>query len=152
MAAGLTVMEAELPRLKAGLAAHLAEDVSDAVARSSTRVDGALTAAGATRDLCDLLDRAGPYGAGNPEPVFAFPAHRLSASPVKGGHIRLRLRAGDGASVSGIAFRAEQTALGDALLAGRDRPVHLLGVLRRDRYGGRDDVVVTVRDAAFPTA
>ena len=41
---------------------------------------------------------AGPFGAGNPEPVVALPAHTLAyADEVGQAHVRVRLRSGDGA-------------------------------------------------------
>ena len=43
------------------------------------------------RELIDLLERAGPYGQGNPQPRFAFPAHRVKFAKVVGeAHIRLQ--------------------------------------------------------------
>ena len=42
-------------------------------------IDGALSARGRQcRSFMELMDRAGPYGAGHPEPRFVFPAHRVS--------------------------------------------------------------------------
>ncbi len=32
----------------------------------------------ATPALLEQVAKAGPFGAGNPEPVFAFPAHKLA--------------------------------------------------------------------------
>ena len=41
-------------------------------------IDAALSARGATVDLIEMLDKAGPFGAGHPEPVFVLPNHRLA--------------------------------------------------------------------------
>ncbi len=57
-------------------------------------IDGALSAGGANQTLMDLLDRAGPYGPGHPEPRFVFPAHRLRrVRLMKDVHIRCTLHA-----------------------------------------------------------
>jgi single-stranded-DNA-specific exonuclease len=51
------------------------------------------------------IDRAGPFGNGNPAPVFAFPAHRIQFADLVGnGHVRITL--GTGAEgLKAIAFR-----------------------------------------------
>ena len=61
-------------------------------------IDGALTAEGATPDLIATIARAGPFGAGNAEPVFALPSHTIAyAEEIGQAHVRVRLKAGDGA-------------------------------------------------------
>ena len=78
----------------------------------------ALTSSGATIRLLADVERAGPFGNGNPAPTFAFPAHRVDyVEAVTNGHVRLKLGSG-GDSFKGIAFRAAETPLGQALLAG----------------------------------
>jgi single-stranded-DNA-specific exonuclease len=80
---------------------------------SALAIDGAVSAGGVNVALCELLARAGPFGAGNPEPVLALPAHTLAyADPVGENHIRARFRSGDGKFVNAIAFRVAGTPLG----------------------------------------
>ena len=56
---------------------------------------------------------AGPYGAGNPEPLLAFPDVRVAFADVVGGeHVKVRLAGGDGARLDAIAFRAVGTPAG----------------------------------------
>src|SRR5262249_4927122 len=95
------------------------------------------------------LSRGGPYGSGNPEPVFAFPAHRLAlAAEVGNGHLRFCGVAGDGGRIDGIAFRAASEPLGRALHAARGNLVHLAGSLMVDGYGGKDRVQLRLIDLA----
>jgi single-stranded-DNA-specific exonuclease len=95
------------------------------------------------------LERAGPFGQGNPEPVFVFPAHRIvDIAPVGTGHIRFKAQAGDGSKIDGIAFRAAQQPLGAALEAARGQQVHLAGNLSLDRWGGRQRVQLRLIDMA----
>jgi single-stranded-DNA-specific exonuclease len=96
-----------------------------------------------------MIDRAGPFGAGNPEPVFAVPAHIVAfADPVGTAHVRVRLRAGDGKQIGAIAFRAIGRPLGDALLAARGRPLHVAGTLSLDRWNGQERIEMRLLDAA----
>jgi single-stranded-DNA-specific exonuclease len=110
-------------------------------------IDAALNARGATLDLIDLLDRAGPYGAGHPEPVLAFPGHRVAyAEAVGGGHVRVSLAAGDGATVKAMAFRAAGTPLGDVLLARDGRALHVAATLAADHWRGESRPALRILD------
>ncbi len=80
MAAGLTVERGKLGQLRQFFEERAETAIRDLVAVQTLKVDGALAAAGATLDLVDLLDQAGPYGSGHPQPLFAFPQHRLRDS------------------------------------------------------------------------
>lgn len=151
MAAGLTVEKSRLGDLRAFLEDRLDDAVGAAQDNDAMKLDGALTAGGATPELVRLLERAGPFGSGNPEPSFAFPAHQISFSKIVGaGHIQVSIQAGDSRRLQGIAFRAVDTPLGDLLLR-RDRaPIHVAGRLRIDHWGGREKVQLQISDAAEP--
>ena len=153
MAAGLTVERARLDELQAFMAARLAASSTRARDSAGLEIDGALTPASVNGDLIDLLERAGPYGAGNPVPRFAFPAHRVKYAKVMGeAHIRVTLEAGDGSKLDGIAFRAVGQPLGEALLGTGGMPLHVAGQLRRDTWGGREKIELLIDDAADPRA
>ncbi len=118
-------------------------------------IDAALTARGANPDFVTDTERAGPFGAGNPTPMFVFPAHRAKFAEIvgAGGHVRFTLTSEDGARLKAIAFRAATTALGEALLrAGNDVPIHIAGTLSLDHYQGRAEVQLRATDAALPQA
>ena len=101
--------------------------------------------------LPEVLNRAGPFGAANPEPVIALPAHQLVyADEVGQAHLRLRFKSGDGAIVNGIAFRSIGQKLGNALLANRGQQLHVAGALSLDRYQGAERVQLRVIDVALP--
>jgi single-stranded-DNA-specific exonuclease len=151
MAAGLTVERARLDKLRAFLAAALSQvgEAGETPSPWTLDVDGALSASGATLDLLGLIERAGPYGSGNPEPVFALPAHRVVHADAAGAdHVRCTLAAGDGTRLKAIAFRALGTPLGEALLSERAMPLHLAGRLCLDDWNGRRAVQLFIDDAA----
>ncbi len=152
MAAGLTVAREKLEELKAFLAAELCASTRQARDAAALEVDGALTPSAANQELISLLDRAGPYGQGNPQPQFVFPAHRVRYAKVVGdAHIRATIEAGDGSRLDAIAFRAAGQPLGDLLLeANGGMPLHICGTLRRDTWGGRNRIELTIQDAADP--
>ncbi len=149
MAAGLTVKREKLEELTAFFASELAHASARARERASLEIDGALTAGAASLEFLDLLESAGPFGQGNPEPRFAFPAHRVKFAKVAGSaHVRAVLEASDGARLEAIAFRALDQPLGKLLLEAGGMPVHVAGQLRRDTWGGRNRVHLTIEDAA----
>jgi len=151
MAAGVTLASERLGEWRAFLEERLGEAVARARADAGLTVDAALTANAATPELAHRLEAAGPYGSGNPEPVFALPRHRLAdVMPVgaSGDHLRLRAIAGDGQAIEAIAFRAGGKNLGQALIRLRGAPVHLAGTLAVNRYGGREKAQLRVVDVA----
>lgn len=149
MAAGVTIAPDKLAAFRAYLEEALAEPVEAARRDEPLLIDGAVTAAGANVALCADIARAGPFGAGHAEPVFAFPAHTIAyAEEVGQAHVRARLRAGDGTMMNAIAFRAAGKPLGQALLASRGRNVHTAGTLSIDRWNGEERVQFRLMDLA----
>ncbi len=151
MAAGLTVERAKLGELRAFLETSLRRAVSGSEEGEGLAVDAALSARAASLDLIELVDRAGPFGSGNAEPVFAFPAHQVAYVEANGnGHVRMTLRGGEGTTLKATAFRAAETDLGRALLAARGRAIHVAGSLSVDAWQGRRQPALRIVDAAEP--
>ncbi|MEM9030397.1 MAG: single-stranded-DNA-specific exonuclease RecJ [Pseudomonadota bacterium] len=153
MAAGLTVAHDKVADLETYLAERLANAARTARRDAVLELDGALVPRAATVDLMTLLERAGPYGQGNPQPRFAFPSHRIRYAKVVGdAHVRCSLEASDGSRIDAIAFRAAGQPIGDALLNTGGMPLHVAGSLRKDDWGGREKVDVFIDDVADPRA
>jgi single-stranded-DNA-specific exonuclease len=151
MAAGLTVARERLGSVESFFARELADAASAARARVGLEVDGALVPSGVTDALMDLIERAGPYGQGNAQPRFAFPSVRVKfAKQVGEAHLRCVLEATDGSRLEGVAFRAVGQPLGDLLQNTGGMPVHVAGSLKRDTWGGREKIELTIEDAADP--
>ena len=149
MAAGVTLRKDALGAFRAYLEDALASSVAAARRDDALLIDGALTAAAATSETVATIARAGPFGAGNPEPMIALPAHTLAyAEPVGQAHMRARLRAGDGSIVNAIAFRAAGQELGHALTQYRGQSVHAAGTLCVDRWNGVERVQLRLADFA----
>jgi len=149
MAAGVTLRKGALAQLRAFLETALSADVATARRASGLMIDGAVSAAGVNLDLVAMIERAGPFGSGNPEPVIALPAHTVTyAEEVGQAHMRVRFKSADGASVNAIAFRAAGQKLGTALLQNRGRQVHAAGSLAIDRWQGEERVQFRLMDIA----
>jgi single-stranded-DNA-specific exonuclease len=149
MAAGATLAEGGAAPFLDFVSARLKEAVDAGRARRALMVDAVATAAGASPELVATLARAGPFGAGSPEPVVVLGGHTLADAAIVGaGHVRARLRAPDGATLSAIAFRAAEEPLGQALLAARGGRLHVAGTLSVDRWGGNERAQLRIIDAA----
>ena len=149
MAAGITLKKEKLGDFRAFLEDRFAGDVADLRSNDVLKIDGALAARGATLDLFDDIQRAGPFGAGNPQPVFAFPNHRIAfADRVGVNHVRFSIASIDGAKLPGIAFRAADSPMGDALQNGRSEAMHFAGTLSADFYRGNRRMQLRLLDVA----
>ena len=150
MAAGFTVAEERLPAFRDFLAARIAEAAGPGGLVPELGLDGMLMPAAATPDFVTLLERLAPFGAGNAEPRFAFPAVRvLKADVVGDAHIRLVLaEPASNQRLKAIAFRCLDSDMGRAFLNGRGQGFHLAGHLRADTWQGRNEVQLLVDDAA----
>ena len=149
MAAGFSLRRDQLEAFRDFLDRNL-EVQREAIATARDLVaDSIVSASGATLALLDDLDRAGPFGAGNPEPVFALPDMLVAYAEIVGtSHVRLRLTARDGSVLGAIAFREADTRLGQGLVKARGRRIHAAGKLKRDEYGGTAKVQLHLEDAA----
>ncbi len=143
MAAGLTIEPDRVSEAAAFLDAHV-KALNVSMVRELD-VDAVVSAAGANRALAEIIGRAGPFGAGNPEPVFAIPDLSVrGAREVGKGHLKVTLEDAGGARVDAIAFRAADTGL-DALLGVPGARVHICAKIgiSKGRY-----LDVRIEDAA----
>lgn len=150
MAAGLTVMADKVEALAAFLEQRLGEASAASVEGQILTLDGALSNGGLTLDLAAQIKAAGPYGSGNPEPVFVLPGQTIVFAKLAGqDHVRFVGQGPDGARTAGIAFRSAGTPLGDALLKPKGRALHLAGVLSVSDWNATRTVELRLQDAAF---
>jgi single-stranded-DNA-specific exonuclease len=115
-------------------------------------VEGSLTVKGATCDLAQQVERLGPFGAGNEEPVFALSRARVVRADrvgKEGNTIRAFVEGEGGGRLKAICFRAKEGPLAEALLARDRRPLHLCGQLRADRWNDEVSASLNVLDAAL---
>ncbi|MGE0408908.1 MAG: single-stranded-DNA-specific exonuclease RecJ [Amphiplicatus sp.] len=135
MAAGLTVSREKVGALTAFLNDRLARDVLAARAARTLAIDGVIAPTAVTRRFADLIESAGPFGPGNPEPVFVLKNLRADfVKPVGKDHLAATFLSESGEAVRGVAFRAAGTRLGAALEEGRR--LHAAGKVRADDWRG----------------
>ncbi len=149
MAAGVTVRREQLGALRQFLEAGAQSDVAAARSRDALRIDGAVSAAGLTMPLYEMLERAGPFGSGHEVPLLAVARHRVVDAHVVGnGHVAARLKGEDGMTMRAIAFKAAGSELGELLMSNQAAPLHVAGSLSADHFRGEQTVGFRISDAA----
>ncbi|AKK20433.1 single-stranded-DNA-specific exonuclease RecJ [Candidatus Liberibacter africanus] len=149
MAAGLTVERANFNRLRDFFQQFAQNIVPSLVSTPILKIDGALNASAANIELIDMLESAGPYGAGNPRPVFAFPSHKLrSIRVVKLDHLQMTFESQDSETLQGIAFRVYGTPLGEFLMKSQGNRIHVIGNLYLNYWRGSKRSQLRVLDAS----
>ncbi len=150
MAGGLSIQASKIPDLTSFLNDYLAQDVEEARQNLSIKVDALIAPGAVTKSIMEVIDVVGPYGAGNPQPIFGFSDLRIAyAERVKGGHVRCAFEDGIGGRISGICFQADQTGLADILLDPNAPRVHVAGRLKANSWQGRQKVDLQLLDLAI---
>ncbi len=152
MAAGLTVardkVEAAMERLSELLAKQGAGDIGP----SDLKVDGLLMPGAATVELIEIIEQAGPFGAGAPAPRFVFPDCTINFTKVVGAnHLKVTFGDGISARVDSICFGAMDTPLGPMLQNHGGGRFHLAGRLEINTWQGRQSPQLRLEDAAPAT-
>ena len=150
MAAGLSVRPDTIPELRAFLCDQMAGECEIATAADALEFDALITSRGADRGLWTEFQRMAPFGPGNPEPLFALSDVRVERPmALKGGHVRCTLTDQTGGRLKAIAWRCEDTEIGQRLL--RDGGlIHVAGRLKPDDWQGRQGVQLEIEDVADP--
>ncbi|WP_300378735.1 single-stranded-DNA-specific exonuclease RecJ [Henriciella sp.] len=146
MAGGLSIEPERIEAFSRWMQDHMSAFKDERAEARRLEIDGVLSPAAATLELCDQLEALGPFGQGAPQPVFAM----RDVRPVSGrivGQNHVRFFADDGsARLECISWRSADTDVGQALMSGT--PVHLAGRLKINEWNGRRRVQLEVLDAA----
>ena len=143
MAAGLEIRADEIRRFRRTLADHAGRRLAPADLLRVQHVDAVVPGGALTLDLAEELERLGPFGSGNPEPVLMVPSARIEHVTAMGEerkHARFSL-VGGGARARGVAFRTSQRALSAAGAV----PRHVAVGLERNRWNGAVEARVVLR-------
>jgi len=153
MAAGFTVPEDKIADFRTFLSDHISRQLAGERLAPDIGIDGALSPEGATVELIELLEGAGPFGAGNPRPRFVLPSVTpLNARIVGTDHVSCFLAPPEGGTrLKAIFFRAAGTPAGEALLNARGGVLHVAGHLNIDTWQGNRKAQFIIEDVAQAT-
>lgn len=143
-AAGLTMEAARLPEFRARINAHADAVLEPDQLRPRLCIDAPLSLKSITPDLVRGLEALGPFGLGNPRPVFhATPVEIVDGpKPLKERHLRMTFSQ-EGRRFRAIAWRAAERA--DFLDRNR-AAVDLAFSLERNEFQGETYLELNVAD------
>ena len=149
MAAGLTIKRDRIEPFREFVESRLADNVKEALKSASLGLDGMVGVEGATVDLIEKMEMAGPYGAGNPEPRFVVGHAKIVKADIVGeNHVRVIMTGvGNRGRLTGICFKSLETPLGDALINHRGGTFHIAGYLRKNTWRGQTSAQILIEDA-----
>ena len=146
MAAGFSLTKGQLD----GFVKYLEEVITPEALKdnpTSLQADALVDMGGITLDLVNQLDPLEPYGEGNPEPKFIIPNARLVyVNLLKNGHVICNFSGPNSQRINAIAFKAADTEVGTALLAGMNQNFHLFGTLKKDTWNGKTKIQIQLQD------
>ena len=147
MAAGFSLEEDKIEEFKKFAGEYVLKNIGENGITPVVDIDAILDVAGANKKLAGELESLEPYGAGNPEPKLMLKGVQIiKSSPVGIGHVRCVLLSDNGGSLKGMAFRVGDNNIGQAMLNNKGERFDVVGVLRRDRWQGRDNVQFIIED------
>ncbi|MFY9288747.1 MAG: single-stranded-DNA-specific exonuclease RecJ, partial [Alphaproteobacteria bacterium] len=148
MAAGFTVARDKLDALRDFLAERIGKQIAAEPLKPTVTVDGLLASTSLQPEFIHKLSALGPFGTGNSEPRFALADCRIIRADIVGEkHVSVIVMQG-GVRLRGIAFRAMESELGQALLSTNQNTCHMVGHLRLDEWQGEERVQLHITDAA----
>ena len=151
MAAGFTVHREKLDALSAFLAERIGAAIDTAGIFPKLMLDGAIQVGGATVDMIETLEKAGPFGSGNAEPKFAIANARIAYANMVGKektHLQVTLTDDGGSKLKGICFRATDTPIAQTLMNHNGAPFHVAGRLRLNTWQGNTSPQIQIDDVA----
>ena len=147
MAAGLSIAADRIEAFRSYVNAALADDVKSALATRTLDVDCVVAPSAVSKAFSDMVALAGPFGPGNPEPLFALCDMRVErVKTVGANHLSVSVVNDSGERARAIAFRAKGESLGD-ILEGGGR-IHIAGKIRADDWRGGGAGQLHISDAA----
>ena len=147
MAAGFSLEEGKLEEFRKFVGEYVVEKIGGEAITPVLDIDAVIDAGGATVELADYLEKLEPFGAGNAEPKLMIKNVRVVRPSLIGvGHVRCVLSSENGGTVKAIAFRVGDNEIGNTMLNHKNDKFDVVGVLRHDRWNGRNDVQFIIED------
>ncbi|MBR2922704.1 MAG: single-stranded-DNA-specific exonuclease RecJ [Alphaproteobacteria bacterium] len=147
MAAGFSLEESKIDEFKKFVGEYVLSKTGNEKVTPILEIDSVLDVGGANVELADYLEKLEPYGAGNNEPKLMLKRVNIIKPVLFGtGHIRCVLTSQNGGNVKAVAFRAGDNQIGYTMLNVKKDYFDVVGVLRHDKWNGRNDVQFIIED------
>jgi single-stranded-DNA-specific exonuclease len=148
MAAGIKIEAGKIEQFAADIEEYARENLNDDDVISKLHIDAVASLNELSREMVRELDMLGPFGQGNPEPIFATKGVRLSSAPRKVGsgseHLQLAIT-DNTAAIRCIGFgmgKLEKKLLEHEFFNVAYQP-------QIDNYNGNSNVQLVISDIQF---
>jgi single-stranded-DNA-specific exonuclease len=148
MAAGFSIEDAKIGELLGFLTERVTPSMAEHGGMRTLKLDGYITPGALTPELINTIDQAAPFGQGNSNVRIVVNNVVIYEAKIVGDN-HVRVVAGNPKEKSrfaGIAFRAGENALGDALLHANGKEFTLVGKPQLNRWQGRESVDLHIED------
>jgi len=121
---------------------------NDILTKKTQKYDDILDDVEIDRNFYEFINKASPYGQGNPEPKFIVPNAEIEFCKVVGkGHLKLKISGNNYKNLDGIAFNAIGTPLGDLITNHSGSLIHFIGVIRKNDWQDFKGIQLQIFDA-----
>lgn len=121
---------------------------NDILIKRTQKYDDILDNIEIDRNFYEFINRASPYGQGNPEPKFIVPNAEIEFCKTVGkGHLKLKISGNNYKNLDCIAFNAIGTPLGDLITHHSGSLLHFIGVIRKNDWQDFKGIQLQIFDA-----
>lgn len=147
MAAGFSLEESKIEEFRKFVGEYVMDRIGGEAVTPVLEIDAVLDVGGANIEIANYLEMLEPFGSGNPEPKLLLKNVRIIKPTLIGiGHVRCVLTSENGGSIKAIAFRVGDNQIGHTMLNNKTDKFDVVGVLRHDKWNGRNDVQFIIED------
>jgi single-stranded-DNA-specific exonuclease len=147
-AAGLTLDSSRISELRARVNAYADRQMQSEDLRPRLSIDGTLAFSSMSEEVASDLAALGPFGIGNPRPVFSASSVEIVDGPrlLKERHLKMSFRQ-SGKVIRGIAWRAADR---EAFVAANRSAIDVAFSLEQDSWRGQRYLQLSVADFRAP--
>ncbi len=147
MAAGLSLKENKIKELSDFFESQLFSNQTNVADEKMIYVDSLISSSGINLEVCDEIEKLGPFGSDNYEPNFVIKNLVLaSVNQIGENHLKCLIKTPEGAFIEAMAFRSLSTPLGDEIQKNRGNSVSLLGKIKINEWGGKRTAQLHIED------
>ena len=148
MAGGFSLEKDKIEEFNMFCDSKILELDQDILTKRTQKYDDILDNIEIDRNFYEFINRASPYGQGNPEPKFIIPNAEIKFCKAVGkGHLKLKISGNNYKNLDCIAFNVIGTPLGDLITHHSGSLIHFIGVIRKNDWQDFKGIQLQIFDA-----
>ena len=148
MAGGFSLEKDKIEEFNMFCDSKILELDQDILTKRTQKYDYILDNIEIDRNFYEFINRASPYGQGNPEPKFIVPNAEIEFCKTVGkGHLKLKISGNNYKNLDCIAFNVIGTPLGDLITHHSGSLIHFIGVIRKNDWQDFKGIQLQIFDA-----